>query len=303
MNNPYVPCFANVLRENQIKIDEPMSRHTTFGIGGPADCFLMPETAEELCIITRLAYKNHFSLFVLGGGANLLVRDKGIRGVVVFTGRLHQIEQKDNLLKVSSGVSTVAAARAALSFGLSGMEFASGIPGSIGGAAYMNAGAYGGEMAKIIVSATTCDMKGDLIVHHIKDLGYGYRQSPFMDNKEVIVDITLNLKAGNEKDIKALMDDLNQRRRDKQPLDKKSAGSTFKRPTGHFVGQMIEELGLKGLSVGDAQVSTKHAGFLINNGHAKCEDMLSLIHEIQHRVKDAYDFLHPSCNQFTYRFM
>ena len=157
MNNTYADVFATVLGENQIKINEPMSRHTTFGIGGPADCFLSPKTAEELCIVTRLAYKYGMPVFVLGGGANLLVRDKGIRGVVIFTGRLQKIEQNDNLLKVSSGVSTAQAARAAYDSGLSGMEFASGIPGTIGGAAYMNAGAYGGEMSKIIVSAIPTD--------------------------------------------------------------------------------------------------------------------------------------------------
>ena len=265
MNNTYADVFATVLGENQIKINEPMSRHTTFGIGGPADCFLIPKTAEELCIVTRLAYKYGMPVFVLGGGANLLVRDKGIRGVVIFTGRLQKIEQNDNLLKVSSGVSTAQAARAAYDSGLSGMEFASGIPGTIGGAAYMNAGAYGGEMSKIIVSATTCDRKGDLITYDSRDIRYSYRQ-----------------------DIKALMDDLNNRRRTKQPLEKRSAGSTFKRPDGHFVGQMIEELGLKGFAVGDAAVSEKHAGFLINNGHASCEDMLSLIHEVQKKVKAEY---------------
>ena len=255
MNNTYADVFATVLGENQIKINEPMSRHTTFGIGGPADCFLIPKTAEELCIVTRLAYKYGMPVFVLGGGANLLVRDKGIRGVVIFTGRLQKIEQNDNLLKVSSGVSTAQAARAAYDSGLSGMEFASGIPGTIGGAAYMNAGAYGGEMSKIIVSATTCDRKGDLITYDSRDIRYSYRHSLFMENGEVIVDITLSLKPGNKKDIKALMDDLNNRRRTKQPLEKRSAGSTFKRPDGHFVGQMIEELGLKGFAVGDAAVS------------------------------------------------
>jgi UDP-N-acetylmuramate dehydrogenase len=288
MNNAYAEVFATVLGENQIKINEPMSRHTTFGIGGPADCFLIPKTAEELCIVTRLAHKYGMPVFVLGGGANLLVRDKGIRGVVVFTGRLQKIEQNGNLLKVSSGVSTAQAARAAYESGLSGMEFASGIPGTIGGAAYMNAGAYGGEMSKIIVSATTCDQKGDLITYDARDIRYSYRHSLFMENGEVIVDITLSLKPGNKKDIKALMDDLNNRRRTKQPLEKRSAGSTFKRPDGHFVGQMIEELGLKGLAVGDAAVSEKHAGFLINNGHASCEDMLSLIHEVQKKVKVEY---------------
>lgn len=219
MNNDYASIFSGILRENQIKTNEPMKRHTTFGIGGPADCFLMPETTEEVCLITKLAHKHAVPLFVLGGGANLLVRDKGIRGAVVFTGRLHRMERKENLLTVASGVPTAAAARKALEYGLSGMEFASGIPGSIGGAAYMNAGAYGGEMAKIIVSATTCDAKGDIIVHSIKDMGYGYRQSPFMQNGEVILDITLSLKPGNQKDIEALMKDLNQRRATKQPLE------------------------------------------------------------------------------------
>ncbi len=288
MENQYASIFASVLRENQIKINEPMRRHTTFGIGGPADCFLMPETVEELRLVIKMAHKQNVPLFVVGGGANLLVHDKGIRGAVVSTGRIQRIEREGNTLRVTSGVPTVRVAREAFTQGLSGMEFASGIPGSIGGAAYMNAGAYGGEMAKIMISATTCDEKGDFIIHPIKDLGYGYRHSPFMHSKEIIVDITLRLKPGNQKDIKALMDDLNQRRISKQPLDKRSAGSTFKRPDGHFVGQMLEELGLKGFAVGDAQVSEKHAGFLINNGHATCEDMLHLITEVQRRVKDAY---------------
>lgn len=288
MNKEYAQIFSNVLDEKQIKINEPMSRHTTFGIGGPADCFLVPKTVEELCVVSKLAHRNHIPVFILGGGANLLVRDKGIRGVVIFTGRLHKIEQSGNLLKVSSGVSTAQAAQAAYERGLSGMEFASGIPGTIGGAAYMNAGAYGGEMSKIIVSATTCDARGDLITYDSRDIGYSYRHSLFMENGEAIVDITLSLKPGNKKDIRALMDDLNHRRRTKQPLEKRSAGSTFKRPSGHFVGQMIEELGLKGYAVGDAQVSEKHAGFLINNGHASCEDMLHLIHDVQQKVKENY---------------
>ncbi|HJI73680.1 MAG TPA: UDP-N-acetylmuramate dehydrogenase [Veillonellaceae bacterium] len=288
MNLNDANLFSGVLGENQIKVNEPMSRHTTFGIGGPADFFLLPETTEELCIITKLVRKNNLPLFILGGGANLLVRDKGIRGVVICTSRLQGIEKIGNMLKVSSGIPTAAVARKALSYGLSGMEFASGIPGSIGGAAFMNAGAYGGEMSKIISQATVCDTSGDLVVYDKKDLGYSYRQSRFMQKGEVIVDITLSLKEGNENDIKALMDDLNGRRRSKQPLDKKSAGSTFKRPEGHFVGQMIEELGLKGFSVGDAQVSEMHAGFLINNGNASCEDMLQLIHVVQGKVKEAY---------------
>ena len=186
MNLNDANLFSGVLGENQIKVNEPMSRHTTFGIGGPADFFLLPETTEELCIITKLVRKNNLPLFILGGGANLLVRDKGIRGVVICTSRLQGIERIGNTLKVSSGIPTAAVARKALSYGLSGMEFASGIPGSIGGAAFMNAGAYGGEMSKIISRATVCDTSGDLVVYDKKDLGYSYRQSRFMQKGEVL---------------------------------------------------------------------------------------------------------------------
>lgn len=294
MTREYAGYFSNVLGDHQIKLNEPMSRHTTFGIGGPADCFLVPETLEQLKVIARITAKNGIPLFVLGGGANLLVRDKGIRGVVLFTGRLQAIERKGCQLKVASGVSTARAAREALRYNLAGMEFAAGIPGSIGGAAFMNAGAYGGEMSRIITSATVCDEEGDIITYDRKDLDYSYRHSRFMDRKELIVDITLELKEGNHRDIEALMNDLNMRRRVKQPLEKKSAGSTFKRPDGHFVGQMLEELGLKGYAVGDAKVSEKHAGFLINDGKASCEDMLSLIGEVQRRVREEYGVtLHP----------
>lgn len=286
--------FKSVLNKDQIKINEPMCRHTTFGIGGPADCFLVPSTTEELCLIRKLATKEDIPLFILGGGANLLVRDKGIRGAVVYTGKLQRIERHDLFLTAACGTPTATVARAAMKYGLSGMEFASGIPGSIGGAAYMNAGAYGGEMSKIISSATTCDSQGDLIKHTIQDIGYDYRHSLFMQNDEVIVDITFKLFSGNQEIIRETMEDLNERRRTKQPLDKRSAGSTFKRPKGHFVGQMIEELGLKGFTMGEAQVSEKHAGFLINKGHATCEEMLALIHEVQRQVKEKYGVdLHP----------
>ena len=288
MNKELEAIFSNIVGEKKIRWDEPMKRHTTFGIGGPADVFLMPETTEEVALIVRRAYKHNVPLFVLGGGANLLVRDKGIRGAVLYTGHLRKIERNGNLLKVSGGVSIREAAKKALEFGLSGMEFASGIPGSIGGATYMNAGAYGGEMSKIISAVTVCDEKGDIILYDAKDLNYSYRHSRFMTHREIILDVTFSLKEGNTHDIEMLMDDLNERRRSKQPLEKKSAGSTFKRPEGHFVGQMIEELGLKGFAVGDAKVSEKHAGFLINDGNATCEQMLGLIQEVQRRVKEKY---------------
>lgn len=284
----YVKIFSSFLKENQIKINEPMKRHTTFGIGGPADCFLIPETTEEMQRIIKEASKEEIPLFILGGGANLLVRDKGIRGLVVYTGRLQKIEKEGNLLHVNAGVPTIRVAEAAAQYGLSGLEFAGGIPGSIGGAVYMNAGAYIGEMSQVVTSVISYDGKGDMAVRGKDEIGYSYRNSLFMRNKEIISEITLELVPGDRLAIQNLMNDFNARRREKQPLDKKSAGSTFKRPEGHFVGQMIEELQMKGFSVGDAQVSTKHAGFLINNGNASFNDMITLIQEVQNRVKAAY---------------
>ena len=280
--------FLSFLKPGQVREGEPMSRHTTFGIGGPADLFLMPSTPEELQLSLKTAKQAGLPVFIVGGGANLLVRDKGIRGVVIHTGHLRYIKVRDHYMTVSSGMSTAEVARAALAHQLAGLEFASGIPGSIGGAAYMNAGAYGSEMAEVIVSATIYDYDGHIHRYEKDDMDYGYRHSRFMERREVILDITLSLQPGNEAEIKARMDDLNGRRRLKQPLDKRSAGSTFKRPAGHFVGTMIEELGLKGFSVGDAKVSEKHAGFLINDGHASCRDMMALIAEVQKRVKEAY---------------
>ena len=260
----YTELFSSFLRRNQIKLNEPMSRHTTFGIGGAADCFVMPETIEELQKVIVEVTKANVPFFILGGGANLLVRDKGIRGVVIYTGRLQSIIHEGNRLR------------------------AAGIPGTIGGAAYMNAGAYNGEMADIVVSVLSCNRNGQLSVYNKSKLHYDYRHSLFMENGEIIVEIIVELAPGNIHDIEVMMEEFNRRRRMKQPLEKKSAGSTFKRPAGYFVGQMIEEMGLKGFAIGDAKVSMKHAGFLINDGHASCTDMMNLISEIKRRVFDGY---------------
>lgn len=277
--------FSEILKESQIRFGEPMSRHTTFGIGGPADCFLTPATELEMQAVLRVIEEERLPFFVLGGGANLLVRDKGIRGVVISTSRLQSLRREGNHVIAGSGVPTVHAARFAQEEGLSGMEFASGIPGTVGGAAFMNAGAYGGEMSKIIVSAVTCDDMGNFHTYNKGDIAYEYRHSLFMDDPQAILSITYELVPDDKQEIKARMDEFNRRRQEKQPLDARSAGSTFKRPEGHFVGAMIEELGLKGFSMGEAAVSEKHAGFLINKGGASCADMLMLIREVQRQVK------------------
>ena len=270
----YTELFSSFLRRNQIKLNEPMSRHTTFGIGGAADCFVMPETIEELQKVIVEVTKATVPFFILG--------------VVIYTGRLQSIIHEGNRLRVAAGVSTAKAAKTAMEHSLSGMEFAAGIPGTIGGAAYMNAGAYNGEMADIVVSVLSCNRNGQLSVYNKSKLHYDYRHSLFMENGEIIVEITVELAPGNIHDIEVMMEEFNRRRRMRQPLEKKSAGSTFKRPAGYFVGQMIEEMGLKGFAVGDAKVSMKHAGFLINDGHASCTDMMNLISEIKRRVFDGY---------------
>lgn len=280
--------FYHILKKEQIRLQEPMSRHTTFGIGGPADCFLMPSSAEELRQVCRLVRELSLPFFIVGGGANLLVRDKGIRGAVIFTGRMQALRAEGERLVAASGVSTARAARLAMENGLSGMEFAAGIPGTIGGAAFMNAGAYGGEMAQIVEAVVTCDAEGQAHRYDRAALRYRYRHSRFMESPEVITEVVLHLTQGDPAEILARMNDYNRRRHEKQPLESRSAGSTFKRPEGHFVGAMLEESGLKGYAVGDAAVSMKHAGFLINQGRASCEEMLALIGEIQAKVKERY---------------
>lgn len=281
--------FSSILKKEQIRLHEPMARHTTFGIGGPADCFLMPADREELRRVCAVIREEEMPFFIVGGGANLLVRDGGIRGAVICTGRLQQIRQEGRYIVADAGVSTARTARFAMERGLSGMEFAGGIPGTIGGAAFMNAGAYGGEMSRIVASAVTCGADGVIHRYDRDQIGYAYRHSLFMDRpQEILLELTLELTPGDPETIRSEMDEYNRRRHEKQPLEARSAGSTFKRPEGHFVGAMIEELGLKGYSVGDAAVSSKHAGFLINKGRATCAEMLTLIHEIQARVKERY---------------
>lgn len=281
--------FSSILKKEQIRLHEPMARHTTFGIGGPADCFLLPADKEELRRVCAAAREAGVPFFIVGGGANLLVRDGGIRGAVICTGRLQSLRREGTRLIADAGVSTARAARFAIEEGLSGMEFAGGIPGTLGGAAFMNAGAYGGDMAHIVDSAVTCGADGELHRYGREEIGYAYRHSLFMDRpQEVLLELTLSLTAGDPADIRVRMDEYSRRRREKQPLEARSAGSTFKRPEGHFAGAMIESLGLKGFSVGDAAVSSKHAGFLINKGRATCADMLALIREIQSQVKARY---------------
>jgi UDP-N-acetylmuramate dehydrogenase len=278
-------------RLNEYKIeyicDEPMSRHTTFKIGGNADIFVKVKTEDELKTVLSLTKEFNLPLLLLGKGSNLLVSDKGIAGVVISLDGLDSVTVDGDTVTCGAGASLRAVCLAAQKSSLSGLEFAYGIPGTVGGALYMNAGAYGGEMSQVVVSATVLDRDGNIKLFTPEQMKLGYRVSAFKNTDLIITSVTLKLKHGNADEIKAAMDDFFSRRRDKQPLEFPSAGSTFKRPEGYFAGALIEKNNLKGASVGGAQVSQKHAGFVINTGNATCEDVLSLIKKVKDTVKQA----------------
>lgn len=279
----------------QIRENEPMSAHTTFKIGGAADVLLLPAGLNETQRVLKLVKKYNLPLTVIGNGSNMLVSDKGIRGVVVkFSPEFSSIRAEENRIIVSAGALLKDVAEFAATHALAGLEYACGIPGSIGGAIFMNAGAYGGETKNVadIVRAVTAD--GELKTYTRDELKLGYRHSIFQENGEVIAEVELALTPGDEQEIRETIADYTERRESKQPLDMPSAGSTFKRPEGYFAGTLIEQTGLKGLTVGGAQVSTKHAGFVVNVGGATAADVLNLIREVQRRVKEAHGVeLHP----------
>lgn len=273
----------------QVFRDELMKKHTTFKIGGPADIFIEPHTMEELSAVLESVQSEALPLAVLGCGSNVLVRDGGIRGVVVSLCRMMQVMKcEGDTLTVGSGYMLKDVSEFAWQNGLSGLEFAIGIPGSLGGAVFMNAGAYGGEMSQIVTGVKAVRLDGAYLTYPPEILKFAYRHSIFQDNHAVIGEVTMRLQPGNQKEIKALMDDLTERRNNRQPLEYPSAGSTFKRPPGHFAGTLIEQTGLKGLAVGQAQVSAKHAGFVVNMGDATARDVLGVIHEVQRRVHEAH---------------
>ncbi len=266
---------------------EPMSRHTTFRVGGPADLFLTVLSPEALCLVLKKARDLSIPVMMIGNGSNLLVGDKGIRGcVVLLSGEFTQARRSsDTEIRCGAAVSLAGACNTAKKYNLSGLEFAWGIPGSVGGAVYMNAGAYGGEMRQVVSSVRCMYPEGTIGELRGDELAFAYRHSAFMENGAVITDVTFSLTPGNRDSIALSMEDFYNRRKEKQPLNKPSAGSVFKRPEGHFAGSLIEQCGLKGVSVGGAAVSEKHAGFIINTGGATCADVLELIEKIQDTVR------------------
>lgn len=271
----------------EYKKNEPMNRHTTFKIGGMCDLFVTVKSEEELKNVILSAIDCKVPYFTVGKGSNLLVSDKGIDGAVISLEKLDSIEIFDDTLICGAGASLRSVCIAAQKAGLSGLEFAYGIPGSMGGAIYMNAGAYGGEMSQVTVSVSAVNSNGETVEFSLPDMNFGYRMSVFKNSDLIITSIKLKLEKGNRDEIKSKMDGYFTRRREKQPLEYPSAGSTFKRPEGYFAGALIEKNNLKGVAVGDAAVSEKHAGFIINKGNATCDDVLSLIKKVQETVKSS----------------
>lgn len=274
--------FEKILGKENVLQNEPMKKHTTFKIGGTADWFLVPQNKTQLKELMSILKEKKMPFFVLGNGSNLLVGDKGIRGVVICLGKqIDKIQISENECYVESGALLSKTANAVQRAGLSGLEFASGIPGSIGGAVFMNAGAYEHEMKEIIKTVEYMDESGEIFTVSNEECDFGYRTSIFSKNNYIVLSAVLSLKDDSFEEIKKRMDDYTNRRTSKQPLEKPSAGSVFKRPAGHFAGALIEQSGLKGYQIGGAQVSEKHAGFIINTGNATAKDVLDLIEHIK----------------------
>lgn len=267
-------------------VGEPMSRHTTFQIGGPADRFITVETLPQLKGLVKALGQEGLPSLLLGKGSNLLVGDRGFRGaVLLLSGDFKKVEQREEgLLRAGAGASLASVCAFARERGLSGLEFAWGIPGSAGGAAYMDAGAYGGEMKDVVERVCHLTPQGEEGSASGEELQFSYRRSRYTGGREIITFVEYRLQPGDPAQIAAKMEELMARRKEKQPYDMPSAGSVFKRPQGAFAAALIEECGLKGLRVGGAQVSEKHAGFIVNTGGATCADVLALIRQIQEEV-------------------
>jgi UDP-N-acetylmuramate dehydrogenase len=289
VNQALKEYIESVFEKQDIYFQEPMSRHTSFRTGGEADCLLQIRNVEQLQKILSYLRKTGNEYFLLGNGTNLLVSDRGYQGVVLQMGEgLSGISVEGEKIRVQAGALLSRTAKAAMDAGLAGMEFASGIPGSVGGGIVMNAGAYDGEMKQIVEQVTVLNEDGELMELDCDTMEFGYRTSVIRNRPFVVVEALLSLQKGDPEQILAKMADFAQRRRAKQPLEYPSAGSTFKRPEGYFAGKLIMDSGMRGRRVGGAQVSEKHCGFIVNTGNATSEDVAELMIEVQERVKERF---------------
>ena len=267
--------------------NEPMKLHTSFCIGGPCDIMIKINCEALLCELIKLCGENSIKYYVVGRGSNILVSDEGLRGAVLLIGKdFGSVRVKDDIIECQSGASLAAVCNVALENSLTGLEFAYGIPGSVGGAVFMNAGAYGGEMKDVLVSCKYIDKDGEIKELPLDKMELSYRHSFFSERELCIISVKMKLQKGERDKIKGRMDTLMERRRDKQPLEYPSAGSTFKRPEGDFAARLIEVCGLKGTACGDAEVSTKHSGFVINKGNATFKDVMCVVDTVKQKVKE-----------------
>ncbi len=282
--------LQSIVPGENIYLKEPMATHTTFKVGGPADCFIEVENAMQLQKLQKYLTLVECPFVVIGNGSNLLVSDKGYRGVVLQIGKkMSQITVAGNVIKAQAGALMSQVAAAALQHGLTGLEFASGIPGTVGGGVVMNAGAYGGELAHVVTEVCVMNREGEILVLDNDTMEFGYRKSTIRKKPFVVTEVSFELTPGDSESIKAKMDELAAARREKQPLEYPSAGSTFKRPEGHFAGALIMDAGLRGFCIGGAMVSQKHCGFVINAKDATAADILAVIREVQKQVKERFN--------------
>ena len=284
-----VEALKGMVPEENIRFQESMAGHTTFRIGGPADCFLQLENEEQLIKVKKYLNLVEEPYFVLGNGSNLLVSDSGYRGVILQIGqKMSRICVEGDRIVAQAGAPLAQVSKTACEHGLSGLEFASGIPGTLGGAAVMNAGAYDGEMSQVVTLVRMVNKEGEIMELDNETMEFGYRHSSLRRQPFTVTEVTLQLKEGSKEEILARMEELSARRREKQPLEYPSAGSTFKRPEGYFAGKLIMDAGMRGFQIGGARVSDKHCGFIINTGKATAEDVKDVIAEVQARVKERF---------------
>ena len=292
--NKFVGLFNEFYDINDIKIDEKLSEYVNFKVGGPADILLIPNSKEQVIKSIKICKENNIPFYLIGNGSNILVRDGGFRGVVLSLKNVKNIYVDGEKIEAECGVMLKEVSDKAIENSLTGFEFACGIPGTIGGAVFMNAGAYDGEISKVIESAAVIDENCNIIRLSREELDFGYRSSLVMKKGYTVLSAVFKLEKGQVKTIKELIEDLTNKRESKQPLEYPSAGSTFKRPTGYFAGKLIQDAGLKGYSIGGAAVSEKHSGFVINKGNATAKDITDLIKHIQDEVKKQFGVdLHP----------
>lgn len=284
-----VEALKGYVPEENISLQEEMAGHTTFRIGGPADCFLQLESEEQLQKVQRYLNLVGEPGFILGNGSNLLVSDRGYRGIILQIGqKMSRIRVDGCTIVAQAGALLSQVSKAAYEHSLTGLEFAAGIPGTLGGGVVMNAGAYGGEMSQVVTLVRVIDKNGEVMELDNDTMEFGYRYSTIKRYPFTVTEVTLKLEEGNKEEIRAKMDELALKRREKQPLEYSSAGSTFKRPEGCFAGKLIMDAGMRGFQIGGARVSDKHCGFIINTGKATAEDVKDVIEEVQTRVKELF---------------